>query len=353
MFFNAITFKDSATPFAEALVELHHEIMFYLIVIVSVVIFILVNAVNITRVRESYFYSQIFSLTSFFKSIFLNSLFLPLFNKFLYSPYYLKVSARVSDFLTDFLYLLLSKGGSYLNYFLKAILFTKSVFLNFLSAFGSLEIFVSKLFGDFKSLDSKNLLPNSAVSNGFFYKTRSSSSYLSYISNIVSYLSVLSLFNDLDYKNFYKNKNLYFSYFYNISSVNNALTSSRSIANVLDLNSLESLHTSNHIPNFAELNSHFFSFFFNFLIFKFSTGRSLKFNNIKLSNIAPLTPRSLYSFLNAQTYTVHNTKLEIIWTIIPTIILIFIAVPSFILLYSLDEVINPSITLKAIGHQWY
>ena len=32
MFFNAVTFKDSATPFAEALVELHHEIMFYLIV---------------------------------------------------------------------------------------------------------------------------------------------------------------------------------------------------------------------------------------------------------------------------------------------------------------------------------
>jgi uncharacterized membrane protein len=89
MFFNAVTFKDSATPFAEALVELHHEIMFYLIVIVSVVIFILVNAVNITRVRESYFYSQVFGFTSFFKALLLNSLFLPLFNKFLYSSYYI------------------------------------------------------------------------------------------------------------------------------------------------------------------------------------------------------------------------------------------------------------------------
>lgn len=312
MFFNAITFKDSATPFAEALVELHHEIMFYLIVIVSVVIFILVNAVNITRFRESYFYSQIFSLTSFFKSIFLNSLFLPLFNKFLYSSYYFKLSARVSDFLTNLLYLFISKGGSYLNYFLRTILFTKAAFLNFLSIFGSVETTVSKLFGDFKSLDSKGLLPNPVISNGFFYKTRSSSSYLSYISNIVSYLSVLSLFNDLDYKNFYRNKNLYFSYFYNISSFNNTFISSRSVTNALDLNSLESLHSSNDVPNFAELNSHFFSFFFNFLNFKFSTGKSLKFSNTKLSNIAPSTPRSLYSFLNAQTYTVHNTKLEIV-----------------------------------------
>ena len=49
----------------------------------------------------------------------------------------------------------------------------------------------------------------------------------------------------------------------------------------------------------------------------------------------------------------HHHILEIIWTIIPSIILIFIAVPSFSLLYSMDEIINPSITIKAVGHQWY
>lgn len=90
MFFNAVTFKDSATPFAEALVELHHEIMFYLVVIVSVVIFILINAINITRVRESYFYVHVFNSVAFLKALFLNSFFSPLFDKFLYSPYYLK-----------------------------------------------------------------------------------------------------------------------------------------------------------------------------------------------------------------------------------------------------------------------
>lgn len=45
--------------------------------------------------------------------------------------------------------------------------------------------------------------------------------------------------------------------------------------------------------------------------------------------------------------------IEIIWTIIPAIILIFIALPSLRLLYLLDEVNDPSITLKTIGHQWY
>lgn len=49
----------------------------------------------------------------------------------------------------------------------------------------------------------------------------------------------------------------------------------------------------------------------------------------------------------------HGTTLEIIWTLIPALILAFIAVPSFVLLYSMDEIINPSITVKAIGNQWY
>lgn len=49
----------------------------------------------------------------------------------------------------------------------------------------------------------------------------------------------------------------------------------------------------------------------------------------------------------------HSTLLEIVWTIIPAVILLFIAVPSFNLLYSLDEIIDPVLTLKIVGHQWY
>lgn len=49
----------------------------------------------------------------------------------------------------------------------------------------------------------------------------------------------------------------------------------------------------------------------------------------------------------------HGTTIEIIWTIMPAIILILIALPSFKLLYLSDEVIDPVITVKAIGNQWY
>ena len=45
--------------------------------------------------------------------------------------------------------------------------------------------------------------------------------------------------------------------------------------------------------------------------------------------------------------------IESIWTIIPAIILIQIAMPSLLLLYILDESIDSSLTLKVIGHQWY
>lgn len=49
----------------------------------------------------------------------------------------------------------------------------------------------------------------------------------------------------------------------------------------------------------------------------------------------------------------HNSNLEIIWTIVPGIILLFIALPSFKLLYYSDEILNPLITLKVEGNQWF
>ena len=49
----------------------------------------------------------------------------------------------------------------------------------------------------------------------------------------------------------------------------------------------------------------------------------------------------------------HSSVLEIIWTILPAIVLLFIAVPSFTLLYSLDELSDPLLTVKVVGHQWY
>jgi cytochrome c oxidase subunit 2 len=49
----------------------------------------------------------------------------------------------------------------------------------------------------------------------------------------------------------------------------------------------------------------------------------------------------------------HSSILEIVWTIIPAFILLLVAIPSFALLYSLEELIDPVATVKVIGHQWY
>nr|YP_009692451.1 cytochrome c oxidase subunit II [Rhagovelia reitteri]QEH58863.1 cytochrome c oxidase subunit II [Rhagovelia reitteri]QEH58964.1 cytochrome c oxidase subunit II [Rhagovelia sp. XD-2019] len=52
-------------------------------------------------------------------------------------------------------------------------------------------------------------------------------------------------------------------------------------------------------------------------------------------------------------FLMENQKIEIIWTVIPAIILILIALPSLRILYMMDEIKSPTITIKAIGHQWY
>jgi cytochrome c oxidase subunit 2 len=55
----------------------------------------------------------------------------------------------------------------------------------------------------------------------------------------------------------------------------------------------------------------------------------------------------VYRYLN------HGTLIELIWTVGPALVLVAIAFPSFKLLYLMDEVIDPAMTVKITGHQWY
>jgi len=50
---------------------------------------------------------------------------------------------------------------------------------------------------------------------------------------------------------------------------------------------------------------------------------------------------------------VHSKELEIVWTSIPALILLILSVPSFTLLYAMDEISEPELTLKILGHQWF
>nr|ADP68339.1 cytochrome c oxidase subunit 2 [Lepilemur ruficaudatus]ADP68352.1 cytochrome c oxidase subunit 2 [Lepilemur ruficaudatus] len=53
------------------------------------------------------------------------------------------------------------------------------------------------------------------------------------------------------------------------------------------------------------------------------------------------------------TSTVDAQEVETVWTILPAVILILIALPSLRILYMMDEITTPSLTLKTMGHQWY
>ena len=53
------------------------------------------------------------------------------------------------------------------------------------------------------------------------------------------------------------------------------------------------------------------------------------------------------------TRTSHNTVIEMLWTVVPVLILVVIAIPSFKLMYYMDRVPNPEMTIKVTGHQWY
>nr|QOW08072.1 cytochrome c oxidase subunit II [Attagenus augustatus augustatus] len=52
-------------------------------------------------------------------------------------------------------------------------------------------------------------------------------------------------------------------------------------------------------------------------------------------------------------FLLEGQTIELIWTIIPAITLMFLAMPSLRLLYLLDETVNPLMSIKTIGHQWY
>jgi len=90
-------------------------------------------------------------------------------------------------------------------------------------------------------------------------------------------------------------------------------------------------------------------FFHNYLVFFLILIASLVFW------LLYITISSFNSYVNLKKSEIftHSSVLEIAWTLLPSVVLLIIAAPSFSLLYSLDESINPIITIKVVGHQWY
>uniref|UniRef100_A0AAU7YS50 Cytochrome c oxidase subunit 2 n=1 Tax=Rhopalus qinlinganus TaxID=3151527 RepID=A0AAU7YS50_9HEMI len=74
---------------------------------------------------------------------------------------------------------------------------------------------------------------------------------------------------------------------------------------------------------------------------------------LMITILVSYTMMSLMNNLLINRYLLEGQTIEFIWTLMPAVTLIFIALPSLHLLYLIDEVNNPLLTLKTIGHQWY
>nr|AFA46312.1 cytochrome c oxidase subunit II [Cercopithecus denti] len=85
----------------------------------------------------------------------------------------------------------------------------------------------------------------------------------------------------------------------------------------------------------------------------------ITFHDYALMTISLISFLVLYALSSMLTTKLTNTnitdaqEMETIWTILPAIILVLIALPSLRILYLADEINNPSFTIKSIGHQWY
>lgn len=104
-----------------------------------------------------------------------------------------------------------------------------------------------------------------------------------------------------------------------------------------------------------ELHDHIF-FFLNMILFLvlfllLTTVRYFSYkNNSRLNRyLLSQSTKSQFNWLKLN----HGTTIEIIWTVLPSLVLILIAIPSFALLYATDELVDPSVTVQVVGHQWY
>ncbi len=90
-----------------------------------------------------------------------------------------------------------------------------------------------------------------------------------------------------------------------------------------------------------------------FIILFFISGLIVYFMIITFQLFSTTITKHNRTFFSFNYFKHKGMVLEIIWTIVPAVILFIIAVPSFILLYSTAMFIDPELTYKAVGHQWY
>jgi hypothetical protein len=158
------------------------------------------------------------------------------------------------------------------------------------------------------------------------------------------YKDIEYFYNEKEKKGYFvskENKELYNKFKNDPSNVCNTNQVSSILNSLLTVRDLQLKLSDNYFNDIEKEKNH---------IFELMNDDILKYENFEEDFVEYKLKEEKVWF--PQLFT-HNTTIEVIWTIIPAIILIFIAIPSFSLLYAMDQIWQPLFTIKVLGNQWY
>jgi len=315
---NQIGFQDPASPIMEGIIDLHHDLFFFLILVSVFVSWILFNIIyyfNTTnynlriRLRDRIQYEVRELLFDFIRVI--NYCITRLVNSLSNNPNGSSVSKMLIGYLYEINIKLIYWQEKYLNesYHEKEL---EHILIN-------------------AKINSDGLLPNN-MTDLFKYLGKN------------DYTDIEYFFNEEEKKGYFiskKNSELY-TQFKNDPN-NNFHTGEVSVIlnNLLAVRNLQLKLNDTYFNDISKEKKYIFEMMDNDIL-KYEHFEE-DFEQYKLKEESVWFP---------QLFT-HNTTIEIIWTIIPAIILILIAIPSFSLLYAMDQIWQPLFTIKVLGNQWY
>lgn len=309
-------FQDPASPMMEGIIDLHHDLFFFIILISVFVSWILFNII------------YYFNTTNYILRINLRN----------------RIDDEMNELAFDFIRIfngiilkLIESLKSKDNSFYKILLFR--IYLIQLKLIYWQETRLNKschekeleyLFKNSK-IDSDTILPNN-MTELFKYIGKNDYKNIEYFYNEKEKKGYFISKENTDLYNKFKNDPLNSCYTNEVSSILNNLIAVRDLQ----------LQLNENYFNDIEKEKNYISKLIDEDILKYENFEE-DFVEYKLKEEPVWFP---------QLFT-HNTTIEIIWTIIPAIILIFIAVPSFSLLYAMDQIWQPLFTIKVLGNQWY
>lgn len=315
-------FQDPASPIMEGIIDLHHDLVFFMILISFGVIWVLFNIIF-----------HFFSIQDFFNLKYFNYDIVMFYNKLIKFAQLL---------ISTWVYVFKLPANAALDFILKQVQFVIKSIMSF-------DSFKQNTYNYYKSsnINIAFLKMQSTVINFWNFNNASFSLLSDTLFNLLNknLLKFKFNYNILALWKFVtQNQNGFFSNLYSYLTSENSFFRVFAYTRNLSIEKSKKyqLDTINLLSS-KEFNPVFPSKQHKEMLISLEDSYEAEHIN-KLSNTLLVWFPKLFT---------HHTMIEVVWTIIPAIILILIALPSFSLLFSMDQIWQPFFTIKVIGNQWY